>query len=220
MRIFTFLVFLSLLGTGALRAQKLEPAGIDALLQKLQERQNATPGVSADFIEVRKSRVLTEPMTSSGELQFMPPGSFRREIIGARPSTTVSNGRELWIYYPKFKEAEKYVIGAGLPVDDAVQALLAGMNFEAARKAYNISVEQSDKGYLLELQPRTSRLKRMFKTMSLTLDENLDVVRSEVELHRGDQVTTTFQNIKRGAIPAARFDFRPAAGVRTSEPGR
>src|SRR5262249_28153688 len=69
-------------------------------------RQNRS--TQADFQEERVIRLMKKPVLSSGTVWFQPPNKFRREVKGNSPSITVSDGRNLWIYYPNFKSAERY----------------------------------------------------------------------------------------------------------------
>ena len=68
-------------------------------------------------------RLMKNPVLSSGTVWFQPPNKFRREVKGNSPSVTVSDGRELWIYYPNFKSAERYPLGKGSPLDATVAAI-------------------------------------------------------------------------------------------------
>src|SRR3982751_3433001 len=77
-------------------------------------RQNRT--TQADFQEERVIRLMKKPVVSSGTVWFQPPNKFRREVKGNSPSISVSNGRDLWIYYPNFKSAERYPLGKGSPL--------------------------------------------------------------------------------------------------------
>src|SRR2546430_3965840 len=52
-------------------------------------------------------RLMKKPILSAGKVWFQPPNKFRREVTGSSPSLTVSDGRQLWIYYPSFKSAER-----------------------------------------------------------------------------------------------------------------
>ena len=61
-------------------------------------RQNRI--TQADFQEQRMIRLMRSPILSSGKVWFQPPNKFRREVKGNSPSLTVSDGRQLWIYYP------------------------------------------------------------------------------------------------------------------------
>jgi outer membrane lipoprotein-sorting protein len=63
-------------------------------------------------------------------INFQPPNKFRREVKGNSPSMTVSDSRELWIYYPNFKSAERYPLGKGSPLDATVAAINFPLNLE------------------------------------------------------------------------------------------
>src|SRR6266542_6291183 len=79
-----------------------------------------TRSTQADFQEERVIRLMKKPILSSGKIWFQPPNKFRREVKGNSPSVTVSDGRQLWIYYPNFKSAERYPLGKGSPLDSTV----------------------------------------------------------------------------------------------------
>ena len=91
-------------------------------------RQNRT--TQADFQEQRVIRLMKKPVVSSGAVWFQPPNKFRREVKGNSPSVTVGNARELWIYYPNFKSAERYPLGKGSPLDATVAAINSALNLE------------------------------------------------------------------------------------------
>src|SRR5437870_2053264 len=87
-------------------AAELSPPERAALLQQLRELHAKQPSLQADFVEQKITRLLNKPITSEGTVWFQAPDKFRREVRGANPSITVSNGKTLWIYYPNFKQAE------------------------------------------------------------------------------------------------------------------
>src|SRR5260370_30069524 len=62
----------------------------------------------------------------------------RREVKGNSPSLTVSNGQQLWIYYPNFKSAEYYSIGARSPLDSIIAAINSALNLENVENAFDI----------------------------------------------------------------------------------
>ena len=95
-------------------------------------RQNRN--TQADFQEQRMIRRLTKkPILSSGKVWFQPPNKFRREVKGNSPSLTVSDGRQLWIYYPNFKSAERYPLGKGSPLYSTVAAINSSFNLEGSK---------------------------------------------------------------------------------------
>src|SRR5574338_549050 len=100
-------------------------------------RQNRS--TQADFQEQRVIRLMKNPVTSSGTVWFQTPNKFRREVKGHSPSITVSDGRELWIYYPNFKSAERYPLGKGSPLDATVAAINSALNLENVEGSFSIA---------------------------------------------------------------------------------
>src|SRR5947208_10061645 len=102
------LVFISL--PSFAKAEPLSPAELKDVLAKIRERRAAAPHVQAEFREEKTIRLMNKPIVSSGKVWFEAPDKFRREVKGNAPSITVSDGRQLWIYYPNFKSAEHYTL--------------------------------------------------------------------------------------------------------------
>src|SRR6476646_10738811 len=107
-------------------------------------RQNRS--TQADFQEQRVLRLMKKPILSSGTIWFQPPNEFRREVKGNSPSVTVSDGRQLWIYYSNFKSAERYPLGKGSPLDSTVAAINSALNIENIENTFNISATKSENG--------------------------------------------------------------------------
>src|SRR6266436_6472001 len=164
-------------------------------------RQNRT--TQADFQEERVIRLMKNPVLSSGTVWFQPPNKFRREVKGNSPSVTVSDGRELWIYYPNFKSAERYPLGKGSPLDATVAAINSALNLENIETSFNISATKSDTGHELALLPRTGAMKRVFQKLDLRINNESRVERTDMLLPNGDRIVTTYskQTQTRAPIP-------------------
>src|SRR5438034_3635887 len=119
-------------------------------------RQNRS--TQSDFQEERVIRLMKKPILSSGRISFQPPNKFRREVKGNSPSVTVSDGGQLWIYYPNFKSAERYPLGKGSPLDATVAAINSALNLENIENIFQITPTKSDNGYELALLPRTASM--------------------------------------------------------------
>src|SRR5207302_256157 len=143
-------------------------------------RQNRS--TQADFQEQRAIRLMKKPIVSSGRIWFQSPNKFRREVKGSSPSTTVSDGRQLWIYYPNFKSAERYPLGKGSPLDSTVAAINSALNLENVENTFNITASEADppkSGYELALLPRSASMKRVFQKLDLRINDNLRVDRTD-----------------------------------------
>src|SRR5205823_3843207 len=186
----TFLVALTVI---SVRAEPLSSAEIKSLLARIRDRRATTPNLQADFQEERKVHLLDEPIASSGKVWFEAPNKFRREIKGNAPSITVSDGQQLWIYYPKFKSAEHYSLGKHSPLDAGIAALTAALNLENVEDSYHINGSQSEQGFELQLLPRNPSLKRLLKTFTIQLNHDLQVQRTEMAQPNGDHIVTIYR---------------------------
>ena len=199
------------------RAADLSPAETQTLMKALQEHRQKYPSLTADFVEEKNTHLLTTPLVSEGTISFQAPNKFRREVKGSSPSITVSNGQKLWIYYPSFKEAELYLLGQRAFFDDSIAALTAGLNFQHVEQYYSYKASRESDGYRLYLTPRGG-LKRMLKELTVSLDNEYRLERTETILPKGDHVITLFKNQHPTPIPSSLFDFTPPADAHISQP--
>ena len=213
-----FLLLLLLLCTRVLRAEPLSPADLKALLGRIKEKRAAAPQLQADFQEEKNVKMLSKPIVSSGKIWFQSPNKFRREAKGNSPSITVSDGQQLWIYYPKFKSAEHYSLGKRSPLDAGISAITASLNLENVEATYHISGTKEGDGYQLQLLPRNPSMKRFLQSFTIRMNNELQVGRTDMVQPNGDRIVTTYSNETRGAIPASTFEFTPPAGTEVTTP--
>jgi chaperone LolA len=199
-------------------AEPLSPADLKSLLARIREKRAAAPQVQADFQEEKTVRMLNKPITSSGKMWFQAPNKFRREAKGNSPSITVSDGQHLWIYYPKFQSAEHYSLGKRSPLDAGIAAITASLNLENVEATYHMTGSKESDGYHLQLTPRNPSMKRFLQTFSIRMNNELEVVRTEMVQPNGDRIVTTYANETRVPIPAATFEFTPPAGTDVTTP--
>ena len=200
-------------------AGPLNPAERTELLGRLQAIHAKYPSLEANFSEQRTSQLLKKPLTSTGHIAFQIPNKFRREVLGSNPSLTISNGHELWMYYPNFNQAEQYTLGKRAIFDDALAALTAGLNFARVEEFYHLEITPEDGGgYRMSLTPKRSNLKRIVAQLIVILDKNLDVHRTDLTLPKGEQISTTYIAPRRDPVPASTFEFVPPPGANVSRP--
>src|SRR4030095_15034932 len=164
-------------------------------------RQNRS--TQTDFQEQRVIRLMKKPVLSSGTVWFQPPNKFRREVKGNSSSISVSDGRDLWIYYPNFKSAERYPLGKGSTLDATVTAINSALNLENIETSFNISATKSDNEHELALLPRSAAMKRIFQKLDLRINDKFRVERTDMLLPNGDRIVTTYSNQTRAAIPTS-----------------
>ena len=206
------LVFAALLS--AAKTAPLAEAELKNLLAGVRQNRST----QADFQEERVIRLMKKPVVSSGRISFQPPNKFRREVKGNAPSVTVSDGRQLWIYYLNFKSAERYPLGKGSPLDSTVAAINSALNLENIENMFQINAAKMENGYELTLLPRTSSMKRAFQKLDLRINDNLRVERTDMLLPNGDRIVTTYSNQTRAPVPASTFEFKPPPGTEVTTP--
>ena len=199
-------------------AEQLSSAEVKNLLAQIREKRRAAPQVQADFREEKVLRLMNKPITTAGKVWFEAPSKFRRDVKGNSPSLTVSNGQELWIYYPNFKSAERYQLGKRSPLDAVIAAINTALNLENVESTFNLTATKIDNGYELALLPRTPSMKRMFQKFNVRIDNDLFVDRTEMLQPNGDRLVTVYSNHSRAPIPPATFQFSPPAGTDVTTP--
>jgi outer membrane lipoprotein-sorting protein len=199
-------------------AQELTPAEEKTLLARLQEQRRQFPALTAEFTEERTTRLLSRPLRSTGTIAFEAPDRFRRELKGQSPSLTVCNGTDLWIYYPKFNEAEHYTLGRKQFFDDSLAALTAGLNFQKVDKFFRVTAAHAGAGYQITLTPRSSSLRRILTTLTVWLNSDLLIEKTSASLPKGDRVDTAYRNVRNAKQSSAKFEFTPPADAHISTP--
>lgn len=218
MRNFLLIISVYLSVGPAAQAEPLSPADIKDLLGRIRERRVAAPQVQGDFQEEKVVRLMNKPIVTAGRVWFEAPNKFRREVKGNSPSITVSDGQQLWIYYPNFKSAEHYSLGKRTPLDTALAAITAALNLENVESSYQISGIKTDNSYKLELVPRRPSLKKLFEKFRLHLNQDLLADRTEMLQANGDRIVTIYSNQRRAPIPASTFEFTPPSETEITTP--
>jgi outer membrane lipoprotein carrier protein len=189
----------------------------EADLRNLLAGIRANRITQADFQEQRLIRLMKKPIVSAGKVWFQSPNKFRREVKGNSPSLTVSDGRQLWIYYPNFKSAERYPLGKRSPLDSTVAAINSALNLENVENSFQITAAKINNGYELTLIPRTASMKRAFQKLDLRINDNR-VERTDMLLPNGDRIVTTYSNQTREPVPSSTFEFTPPSGTDVTTP--
>ena len=199
-------------------AEPLSPVDLKNLLARIRQKQAVSPQRQADFQQEKNIHLLSKPISNPGKLWFEPPNKFRVELKGNSPSVTVSDGQQVWVYYPKFQSAEHYSLGKRSPLDAAIAAITAGMNLENLENTYRISATKLEKGYELMLLPRTPSMKKFLRQFTVRISDELQLERTDMLQPNSDRVVTTYMNESRAPIPPSTFEFSPPPGTNVITP--
>ena len=199
-------------------ASPMTQTDINQLVQKLQALHNSNPSLEANFREERHLAMLKDPVVNEGKVWFTLPDKIRREIAGKTPSTTVIDGKKMSIYYPSYQQLEVYDLEKRPLIKDSLRALTAGLNFREVANYYDMVGSKNGTEYQITLTPKTASVRKLVKTVDLTLDENLTPVRVIVQDTKGQVFTVTYTNVRREALPSSTFEFSPPPGTKVSTP--
>jgi outer membrane lipoprotein-sorting protein len=130
----------------------------------------------------------------------------------------VSDGKQLWIYYPNFKSAERYSLGKRSPLDSVIASINSALNLENIENTFHITATPAGNGYELELVPRTASMKRAFQKLNLRINDNLQAERTDMLQPNGDRLVTVYTNQTRAPVPSSTFEFTPPPGTEVTAP--
>jgi outer membrane lipoprotein-sorting protein len=213
------LILFFLLGIApVVHASPMTQGDIDQLVLKLQTLHNSQPSLQANFREERHLAMLKDPVVNEGKVWFTLPDKIRREIGGKTPSTTVTDGKKVSIYYPNYQQVEIYDLEKRPIIKDTLRALTAGLNFREVTNYYDIVGSKNGNDYQLTLTPKTAAVRKLVKTVDLTIDENLTPLRVVIQDSKGQMFTESYSNVRRDTLPESTFEFSPPPGTKVSTP--
>jgi outer membrane lipoprotein-sorting protein len=128
---------------------------------------------TADIVQTRNFKTLSQPLVSTGKVWIAVPDRFRWEL-GQPPQTiALRQPAELAIVYPRLKRVEKYSLQAGQtgPWRDALALLDASFprsrtNLEAQFQI--LALTQTNGVARLELQPRSAAARKFIARLEIS----------------------------------------------------
>jgi outer membrane lipoprotein-sorting protein len=211
-------LILAAIAVASASAASLPPAEVQDLVNRLQAAHENNSSLQANFREERRMAMLKDAVVSQGKIWFTLPDKIRREIASNTPSITVINGRKMVIFYPKFKEEESYDLEKRPILKDSLQALTAGLNFRQVSTFYNIEAFREGNDYRVLLTPKTAGIRRIMKSVTLTIDQNLTPERVNFESASGERVAITYSDVRRDPVPESFYEFNPPPGTKVTTP--
>ncbi len=138
---------------------------------------------SADFVQTRTLKSLTQPLTATGHVWFAAPYRFRWEL-GSPPQTIAIRERsELLIFYPRLKRVERFPLTGHQtgPWRDALALLEAGFprSQSELQSQYDIASQtvSGDTGELI-LTPKSASARRMIPEIRIVFDTQTSVLQA------------------------------------------
>ncbi len=200
-------------------------ADSDTVLNGWFAAQKNLQSWSADFVQTRALKTLTQPLTATGHVDFAMPDKFRWEI--GKPARTLAVGGDgkMFVVYPLLKRAERYPLGQNAPKQwrDTMSLLQAG--FPHSRKEFDaqfqmLSLAETNGVWQLALQPRSQTARQMMPELRLGLATNdFALVSTEMIFVDGSRMRSDFTNaILNPALDKQLFIWQPPPDFKVVEP--
>ena len=200
-------------------ARAVDPNSLDEVIRKVQEQQQKTTSLEADFRQEKVLALLAKPEVSTGHFTFSKPNNVLwRYDAPKRVEMLIANGL-LTTYYPDLGKAEqievkryqdrifKYMGASG-----AIDELGAYFDFTFVNK--------SDEPYfMLDLKPKTKGIARRVRHLRIWIDKK-SYLTTKFEYTEGDGDITRYEftNVRvNQPIEQSRFTLNLPKSVRVEQ---
>jgi outer membrane lipoprotein-sorting protein len=218
---------LLLAGLGATAAERAAaPQGsTNSMLSSWFAVQTNLQTWSADFVQTRTFKSLTQPLTATGQVWFAEPNRFRWEL-GQPPQTiAVRAPNDLLIFYPRLKRVEKFPLSSQTRGQwkDALSLLEAGFprsEDDLLARFRLLSQAVSNEVCSLTLQPKSAAARRLMPQIRIEFATNtLELSATEMKFADGSSMRNDFKNGKLNpTLVSNLFDPVIEAGYKVVEP--
>ena len=180
---------------------------------------------SADFVQTRALKTLTQPLVAKGRIFFAAPNDFRWELGQPAKTIALRHGDEMFVIYPRLKRAERYPLGAGTPTQwrDTMSLLQAG--FPRDRKEFDaqfhiLSLVETNGAWQLSLQPKSVFARRIMPELRIGLATNdFSLASTELVFVDGSRMRNDFTNaVLNLTLDKKLFEWSPPADFKVTEP--
>jgi outer membrane lipoprotein-sorting protein len=199
---------------GAPPAPRPSPLATQPLLSSWFNVQTNLQTWSADFIQTRTFKSLTQPLVATGQVWFAEPNRFRWEL-GRPPQTiAVRAPDDLLIVYPRLKRVEKFPLSGPAQGQwrDALALLEAGFPRSEAdllSRFRLLSQTISNSVCSLTLQPKSASARRVMPQIRIEFTTNtLELCATELRFADGSSMRNDFHNGKLNPLLASNL-FNP-----------
>jgi outer membrane lipoprotein-sorting protein len=180
---------------------------------------------SADFVQTRALKTLTQPLVVKGHIVFAMPNDFRWELGQPAQTIALRHGDEMFVIYPRLKRAERYPLGVGTSAEwrDTMSLLQAG--FPRDQKEFSaqfqiLSLTETNGAWQMSLQPKSTFVRQMMPELCIGLATNdFSLVSTEFIFVDGSRLRNDFTNAVLNPSPDEKlFEWSPPADYKVTNP--
>ena len=155
---------------------------------------------SAQVIQTRSLKSLTQPLTATGRVWFAAPDRFRWELGDPPQTIAVRQADQMLILYPRLKRAERYPLGGGRtgPWRDTLALLEAGFprsRAELESRFRVVAESETNAIHEVTLQPRSASARRLMPQIRIAFATGDFTLRAtELQFADGSTMRNAFTN--------------------------
>jgi outer membrane lipoprotein-sorting protein len=175
-------------------------ATLDPLLSAWVAAQANVHSWSADFVQTRTLKTLTQPLKGSGHVWFKAPNRFRWELGHPPQTIAVREPEGMVVIYPRLKRAERYPLTGNEtgPWREALDLLQVGFprNEADLLAQYDIlSHTVNGQTCTVIFQPKSAGARRMMPQIEIDFDTKDFLLRgTELKFADGSTLRNDFKN--------------------------
>jgi outer membrane lipoprotein-sorting protein len=176
---------------------------LDMVLHQLDSEAKSFHSLTADVERTKVTVVVNDKSTESGQL-YVHGDKMRLELTKPDPRTILRNGDNLYVYTPGLKRVEEYDLGKNRALVDQFLLLGFGTPGKELERGYLLTLLgeekiDSQKAVLLELTPKSDKVRDQVAKIHLWLDESswLPVQQKFFEAGTQDYFTVRYSNVVR-----------------------
>src|SRR5882724_9578545 len=153
---------------------------------------------SADFLQTRTFKSLTQPLTATGHVWFVEPNRFRWELGHPPQTIAVRATNEFLVIYPRLKRAERYPLSGAQTGEwrDALALLESGFprsEAEISSRFKILSQTITNEVCELSLQPKSASARKMMPQIRIAFGTNDFSLRgTELQFADGSSMRNNF----------------------------
>jgi len=197
----------------------------DALLTAWLNAQTNIQTWSADFVQTRTLKSLTQPLTSTGHVWFAAPNRFRWELGNPPQTIAMRQPEQMLLVYPRLKRVERYPLNLAEPGPWKDMLALLDAGFPRSRteveSRFNILAQTTENGiHELTLQPKAESARRLMPEIKIGFDvSNFSLRSTELQFRDGSTMKNVFNNaVLNPKIDESEFNPKLEADYKIIEP--
>ena len=154
------------------RSVELNPSQrVEALIERVRIEQSKITDLTADFVQVKESALLLEPLESSGEFAYAAPDRVRWEYERPDPISILIHDQEMITWYRDIQRAE--LVSVGRQSQRVLEYLGATSSLDDLLEYFLVTLTvptDPAEPYVFSLAPKFDKVAKRIQGMTIWID--------------------------------------------------